>query len=35
MEEFEITPPRRLASLRRREGEEYMEGVHRGVLGGA
>ena len=37
MEDFEIGPPRVSASRsrRRRKGEEYMEGVRRGVLGGA
>ena len=34
MEEFGISPPRRSASQSRREGERYMEGVQRGVLGG-
>ena len=36
MEDFGISPPRKSASLRRREEEkEYMEGLRRGLRGGA
>ena len=35
MEDFGISPPWGSASRRRREEEEYMEGVRRAVLGGA